>query len=61
MVELRSLEWPPEQVIKTVKQIAREVGFTGTSSHEIPPLGWNETDRFLSDLVNWSIAEYCRS
>src|SRR5262249_5571320 len=56
--ELRSLEWPPEQVIKTVKQIANDVGITPSARHDVLPSAWTETDKLLFDLVSWSIAEY---
>jgi len=56
--ELRLLQWPPEQVIKTVKQIAGDVGITPSTRHDILPSSWTETDQLLFDIVSWSIDEY---
>jgi len=56
--ELRSMDWPPEQVIKMVKEIARDAGLTPSLHHEALHDGAGDMDRFLSDLVSWSITEY---
>ncbi len=58
VIELRSLEWPPEQVIKTVKQMAHDVGLASSLKRDALPTDWTDTDRFLSDLMSWSITQY---
>jgi len=56
--ELRSLHWPPEQVIKMVKEIAHDVGFAPVHKHEALPRAGTDEDQLIADLVSWSITEY---
>jgi hypothetical protein len=60
VAELRSLDWPPERVIKMIKQIAQDEGL-GPRKRDIPATAWTARDRLLFDLVNWSITEYYKS
>lgn len=58
VVALHDRGVPPERVITSVKQLAREAGLHASANQTLGESSWTDEDRVLADLVRWCIAQY---
>lgn len=58
--DLKALDWPPERVIVSVKQIAAESGLRPSPQFSRASQSLANDDALLARIVRWTIEEYYR-